>query len=63
MAFTVELTPPAERELRALPQDAQARIIPHLRALANNSRPSGCKKLVGERDLYRIRIGDYRAIY
>ncbi|MET4581587.1 mRNA-degrading endonuclease RelE of RelBE toxin-antitoxin system [Conyzicola nivalis] len=26
-------------------------------------RPSGCKKLVGEEDAWRIRIGDYRALY
>lgn len=30
--------------------------------LGNDPRPSGCKKLKG-RDAYRIRIGDYRAIY
>ncbi len=30
--------------------------------LAFDPRPSGCKKLKG-RNAYRIRIGDYRAIY
>jgi mRNA interferase RelE/StbE len=30
--------------------------------LENDPRPPGCKKLKG-RDAYRIRIGDYRAIY
>jgi mRNA interferase RelE/StbE len=31
-------------------------------SLANDPRPSGCKKLKGE-DAYRIRVGDYRVIY
>ena len=31
--------------------------------LSKNARPSGCVKLAGEPDLYRIRVGDYRIIY
>jgi mRNA interferase RelE/StbE len=31
--------------------------------LANVPRPQGCRKLVGSRDRWRIRIGDYRVIY
>ena len=34
-----------------------------LEALASQPRPSGVKKLQGERDLWRIRIGEYRVIY
>jgi mRNA interferase RelE/StbE len=26
-------------------------------------RPEGVKKLEGEKDLYRLRVGDYRIIY
>ena len=26
-------------------------------------RPSGCKKLRGYKDLWRIRVGDYRVVY
>jgi mRNA interferase RelE/StbE len=32
-------------------------------ALSENPRPSGCKKLAGVVDAWRIRIGDYRVIY
>jgi len=28
-----------------------------------NPRPSGVRKLRGTRDLWRIRVGDYRVIY
>ena len=38
-------------------------IIPAIRALGTNPRPSRVKKLAGRRDLYRIRVGDYRVIY
>ena len=31
--------------------------------LAGTPRPSGCKKLHGADDTYRIRVGDYRIIY
>ena len=31
--------------------------------LEQSARPSGCVKLAGEPDLYRIRVGDYRIIY
>jgi mRNA interferase RelE/StbE len=34
-----------------------------LLALENDPRPFGSVKLVGEEDAYRIRIGDYRAVY
>lgn len=34
-----------------------------IHALADDARPAGCKKLVGSRDLWRIRVGDYRIIY
>jgi mRNA interferase RelE/StbE len=32
-------------------------------ALADNSRPAGCKKLKGYKDQWRIRVGDWRVLY
>lgn len=46
-----------------LPRKIQVRLKPKIDALADNPRPHGTKKLAGEDDLYRIRIGDYRVIY
>ena len=34
-----------------------------IEALANEPRPAGCRKLKGEKFLWRIRVGDYRVIY
>ena len=31
--------------------------------LAQDARPSGCVKLAGAPDLYRIRVGDFRIVY
>ena len=32
--------------------------------LADNPRPTGCKKLKGEKEyMWRIRVGDYRVLY
>jgi mRNA interferase RelE/StbE len=39
------------------------RIIPHIKALAENPRPSSCLKLTGSKNDWRIRIGDYRVLY
>ena len=32
-------------------------------ALAENPRPSGCVKLSGLENLWRVRVGDYRILY
>lgn len=39
------------------------RIASAIDALADDPRPSGCKKLVGSEHTYRIRVGDYRIVY
>ena len=46
-----------------MPRTTQDRLIRAVDALAVNPRPSGVKKLRGTRDLWRIRVGDYRVIY
>jgi mRNA interferase RelE/StbE len=38
-------------------------LIRAIDGLAVNPRPSGVKKLRGTRDLWRIRVGDYRVVY
>ncbi len=53
----------AERDLRRLPAADFQRIIPHIKALAENPRPSGCHKITGSKNDWRIRIGDYRVLY
>lgn len=60
--YTVLILPSAQKQLDKLPNNIATRIEDKLMELGANPRPAGCKKLKG-RDAYRLRIGDYRAIY
>ncbi len=61
--YAVELTNKAEKALKQLSADHQVRIAKVLVQLQINPRPNGVKKLKGEWDVYRIRVGDYRVVY
>jgi mRNA interferase RelE/StbE len=63
MVYSVIYQGPAEAVLRKLPREAQARILRKVDQLAGNPFPPGTEKLNAARDLWRIRIGDYRVIY
>lgn len=60
--FTVEYDPNALKELAKLDKPIARRILEALDALSSDPRPSEARPLVGYPDLWRIRIGDYRAI-
>ncbi|HVF27214.1 MAG TPA: type II toxin-antitoxin system RelE/ParE family toxin [Pyrinomonadaceae bacterium] len=53
----------ARKELESLEARIVSRIFPKIEALAREPRPAGCRKLEGEQNLWRIRVGDYRVIY
>ena len=61
--YTVVLERTAEKDLRRLSSDIHTRLIAAIRALAHNPRPAGCRKLAGDQEDWRIRVGDYRIIY
>lgn len=61
-AYRVVVSKQAAKEVEKLTPKVVQRIIPRIVALADNPRPSGCKKPEGSQDLYRIRVGDYRVI-
>lgn len=63
MAYRLELSPRASRDLKKLPTRVQERLKDHIDALAHAPRPRGVVKLEGEVDTYRIRVGDYRVLY
>ncbi len=62
MAYQVNFTKAAARMLGKVPEPYYSAIKQAIVELAENPRPSGCKKLK-EMDGYRIRIGTYRVIY
>ena len=53
----------AEKDIKTLPADILRRIIPIIKSLSPTPRPSGCRKISGSKNLWRIRIGDYRVLY
>lgn len=62
MSYEVLILRRAQKELADLPKSDYERLRDAIIALAENPRPTGCKKLVG-REGWRIRSGDYRALY
>ena len=63
MGHSVEFKNAARKSIAALPGDIKARVISAAMSLADNPRPSGCKKVRSLDSAYRIRVGDYRIIY
>ncbi len=63
MAYTVEVAPAADRQIRKLDRETQRRVLTSLEKLGQEPRPQGSVKLQAVEDLYRVRVGDYRIIY
>ena len=61
--YEVFLERRAERDLKRLPAAIFNRLIPHIKALSENPKQSGCRKITGSKNDWRIRIGEYRIIY
>jgi mRNA interferase RelE/StbE len=61
--YTITVARPARRELEALDASLVHRIVSAIDGLASEPRPRGCRKLRGESNLWRVRIGEYRVIY
>ena len=62
MKYHLEITSTAEKELRKFPEKLQEHFFSKIFSLGDHPRPFGCKKLRGS-GYYRIRIGNYRAVY
>ena len=62
MPYRVELAPSAQRDLRRLPFQVQARLATPIRALADSPRPLGVHKVQGQERTWRIRVGPYRVV-
>ncbi len=63
MPYRVEWKPSAARAFRKLSRQAQDRIRPRVDALANNPRPEDVKKLQGDDNAWRIRVGEFRILF
>jgi len=61
--YAIDVTRPAEKQIRALHPQVRARIEKTIDWLAKNPRPHGCQKMHGHENLYRARAGDWRVVY
>ena len=62
MTYEIEFKPRALKDLKALPQSAQRRIIAKLEALRNDLA-GDVKRLTNFTPEYRLRVGDYRILF
>lgn len=63
MAYRIQFTPRAERDFKSLDGSIRGRIKQRIDSLVENPYPQGIKKIEGEEELYRLRVGDYRILY
>ncbi|MEH2116527.1 type II toxin-antitoxin system RelE family toxin [Nostoc sp.] len=63
MSYEVKFSKGAKKQFRKLPIDVQECIQTKINDLAIEPRPNGVKKLQGDDNSYRIRVGDYRVVY
>lgn len=64
MRHRVFLLPPARKDFLSLPRKVRDPIMEHPRALAVDPGPPASERMTGDqRGRWRLRIGDYRAVY
>jgi mRNA interferase RelE/StbE len=61
--YRIVIARSAEKDFNSIPSHFIQRISKQIDALAFEPRPRGSKKLKGESNLWRVRIGDYRIVY
>ena len=61
--FEVLIERGAERDIESLPGNMHGRVVEVLMGLKRNPYPAGCRRITGSKSDWRVRIGDYRAIY
>ena len=64
MSYSVELTQKAEDDLARLPKRQAQLAVNRLRRLGENAETMSHRALAGQlRGVFRLRVGDYRALY
>ena len=63
MSKQVTFTDSALRDLKKFPKKDQAQIITKIETAAENPQAAGGRKVKNAEGLYRVRQGDYRAVY
>lgn len=61
--YRLQIKRSAEVDLRRLAEPIFTRVNERILALRDDPRPTGVRKLQGQQEGWRIRVGDYRVIY
>lgn len=61
--YSINYSKKVGKEISDLPKSAYKKIIAAILNLRKDPFPINCKKLKGQKDYYRVRVGDYRIIY
>jgi mRNA interferase RelE/StbE len=61
--YSITFARSARKELESLDAGIVRRVFLKIELLSREPRPTGCRKLVGEENLWRMRVGDYRILY
>ena len=61
--YRVEWSRPALKGLDRLDRTVRVRVLRKVDSLKAEPRPPGVLRLTGQRELWRLRVGDYRVIY
>ena len=61
-SYRLLIKPSAAKELEAIPLKDRRRLAARMRELSHDPRSAKAEKLRGH-DLFRVRQGDYRAVY
>ena len=63
MKYKIQLKRSVVKTLKSLPRIEVKKIGKKIDSLGQNPVPKDSKKIKGEKELYRLRVGDYRILY
>ncbi len=63
MGYTIIIKKSAQKQIISISEPYFSAIEKAILSLENTPRPAGCKKLVGSKNVFRIRVGVYRIVY
>ncbi|MGV0034847.1 MAG: type II toxin-antitoxin system RelE family toxin, partial [Candidatus Azotimanducaceae bacterium WSBS_2022_MAG_OTU7] len=59
----VEVSLTAEKQLQKLSQKDQISVLKRIQELSGEPRPNHSRKLRGQNNVYRVRVGNHRILY
>ncbi len=61
--YKISILKRAEKDIKKLDRSNKNRVVKAIMELAEEPRPVGCRKILSESGVWRIRVGDWRIGY